>query len=61
MTQPVYTISEACETFRVSEKILRRAHKAGDLPFRYVSDHPLITHEDLMAWVNGAPTEKASA
>jgi hypothetical protein len=60
VTQTVYTLAEAAEEFRVSEATLRRANKAGALRFRYVSDHPLITHEDAMHWINSAPTEKSA-
>lgn len=59
--QPVYTVREAAEVARVSEATIRRAHRSGALRFSYVSEHPVITHDALMAWVNAAPNERATA
>jgi excisionase family DNA binding protein len=55
-----YRIPEACKAVSVSEATLRRAIRRGELRLRYLSEHPVIDRDDLIAWLKNAPTERAS-
>lgn len=46
-----YTVSEAAEASGVSEKTIRRAIDAGDLPAYYPTNRPLVLVADLKSWV----------
>ena len=60
------TVQRAAERTGYSVEVIRRATKAGDLPVHYPriggkpSSRPVILASDLLAWVAGAPTERAS-
>jgi predicted site-specific integrase-resolvase len=56
-----YRLEEAAEVAGVSLSTIRRAVKSGALVKSYLSDHPVIYRENLVAWIESAPTERASA
>lgn len=61
MSQPEklsYTVSEAAAAVGVSEKTIRRAIDAGDLPSYRPTYRPLILVADLMTWLT---TDRATA
>jgi excisionase family DNA binding protein len=55
-----YSLPEAADAVSVSQDTLRRAIRAGDLPFRRVGVKYLIATADLLAWFESLPSEHAS-
>lgn len=60
MTTPriAYRPKEAAELVGVSETTIRDAYRSGALRVHYLTSQPRITHADLMAWVEAAPTRE---
>lgn len=54
-----YSAQGAAAATGVSETQIRDAVRDGDLPGRYSKTKLIIRHEDLAAWVDSLPTEKA--
>jgi|GEM_PF-5205673 len=52
-----YTIDEAAERVGVSPRLLRAHLDRHYLVARYVNSKPVITHEELVEWLNNLPTE----
>jgi excisionase family DNA binding protein len=59
-TKLAYSLPEAADAVSVSQDTLRRAIRAGDLPFRRVGVKYLIATTDLLAWFESLPSEHAS-
>lgn len=59
MTPISYKIAEAAKAVGVSVSAIRAAYRSGALPVHYPTSHPVVMHDDLMAWVANAPTERA--
>jgi excisionase family DNA binding protein len=59
-TKIAYSLPEAADAVSVSQDTLRRAIRAGDLPFRRVGVKYLIATTDLLAWFESLPSEHAS-
>lgn len=60
MDKLAYTLDEAAEAVGQSVDVIRRKVRAKELPVRYPSARPVILREDLEAWLQSAPTERAS-
>jgi len=56
--QAYYKPSEAARFARVGETTIRAAYRSGALRVRYVTSRPVISHEDLIAWIESAPTRE---
>lgn len=56
VTKLSYTLTEAAEAVGVSKRALQAAHANGDLEFHYPTSHPVVLHDDLLAWVACSPT-----
>ncbi|MHA7298225.1 helix-turn-helix domain-containing protein [Pseudarthrobacter sp. MDT3-1] len=52
-----YTIEEAAARVGLSSRTLRDQIADNYLLARYFNSKALITHEDLVAWINRLPTE----
>jgi hypothetical protein len=52
-----YTIDEAAARVGCSAALLRGQIAHSYLLARYVNSKPIITHDDLVAWMNNLPTE----
>lgn len=62
MTKVAYSIAEAAEQVSVSPSFIQRAVKDGDLLVHYLKGTtPRIYHDDLVAWLLSAPTERRTA
>jgi len=59
-TVVAYNKAEAARAAGVSIATIERAIKTGRLIAHYPTSRPAILAEDLRAWVEAAPTEKAS-
>lgn len=59
-TKVAYTVDEAADTVGVSAMTIRRALSSGALEAHYPTKRPLILRDDLIAWIQSAPTERAS-
>lgn len=61
-----YTVADAAETTGLSQDVIRRAIKAGDIAVIYpmvggrTLAKPLIPRAELDAWFRNAATERAS-
>ncbi len=55
-----YRFEEAAEVCGVSVDVIRRAVRSKDIPVRYPTARPVILRDDLLAWLNSKPTERAS-
>ena len=55
-----YNKAEAARAAGVSIATIERAIAAGRLIAHYPTSRPVILSDDLRAWVEAAPTEKAS-
>lgn len=55
-----YTLDEAATATGISISSIRRAQAEGALRFHYVTAKPVILHDELIAWIQSAPTERAS-
>lgn len=53
-----YTIAEAAEACGVSEPIIRRAIRKGDLVPRYPTSRPVIPADELADWLKTLPTSR---
>jgi len=53
-----YSIAGAASATGVSQDVIRRAIRAGDLPVRYPTSRPVILAPDLEAWLHAAPAER---
>lgn len=56
MNKIAYPVKDAAALVGVSESALRAAHRNGDIDFHYPTSHPVVLHDDLIAWVTAAPT-----
>lgn len=54
------TFAEAGAAVGVSDRTIRRAVEAGDLPVRYIGRRPVVLVDDLKAWVENAPSERSA-
>jgi excisionase family DNA binding protein len=59
-TKLAYSLPEAADALSVSQEVLRRAIRAGNLPFRKNGRTYLIATTDLLAWFESLPSEHAS-
>jgi hypothetical protein len=50
-----YSFKEAAEAAAVSETIIRRAYRAGDLRVHYPTSRPVILAVDLEEWLINSP------
>lgn len=55
-----YTLAGAAEATGLSERSIADAIRRGDLVAHYPTKRPQILAEDLRAWIEAAPTERAS-
>lgn len=55
-----YSLREAAEATGVSVDTIKRAIRAGNLVPRYVTSKGVIFADELRAWVENSPTERAS-
>lgn len=55
-----FNLSDAAASVGVSERTLANAIASGELIAHYPTKRPLILADDLRAWVEAAPTSKAS-
>jgi excisionase family DNA binding protein len=53
-----YTIREAAEAVGLSETVVRRAYRSGQLPVHFITSNPTILRVDLEEWVAAAPTQR---
>lgn len=60
MTPLAYNVQDAAAACGVSPDVIRRAIRSNDLPVKYVTSRPLVLASDLKAWLEAAPTERAS-
>lgn len=60
MHKIAYTFDEAAAACGVSVDVIRRAVRAKEVPVHYPTSRPVILREDLEAWLQSAPTERAS-
>lgn len=58
ITPVSYDIPGAVLASSLSERELRRAIAAGDLVVHYRGRKPLITHDELRAFIEALPTER---
>lgn len=58
MNRISYTIAEAAETCGVSEPVIRRAIRKGDLVPHYPTSRPVLLADDLHEWISSSPTER---
>lgn len=56
-----YTPVEAAAVTGVSRRTIGYAVERGDLTARYPSTSPVILHADLLAWLEAALTDRATA
>lgn len=55
------SVADAARVTGLSEREIRKAYQSQELVVRYRGAKVLIRREDLEAWVNALPTERASA
>ena len=55
-----YTIQQAAQATGLSESEVRQAYRDGEFTVHHRGKRVLIRRDDLDAWVNGMPTERAS-
>ena len=55
-----YSLREAAEATGVSIDTIRRAIRAGHLVARYPTSHGVLFADELRAWIEDSPTERAS-
>lgn len=55
-----YSVAEAAEATGYSPTTIRQAIKSRTLIARYRNSKPVVMAEDLNAWLEDAPTERAS-
>lgn len=60
MTPLAYSVQDAAAATGVSPDVIRRAIKAGNLPVKYPTTRPVVLVDDLRAWLESSPTERAS-
>lgn len=58
ITPVSYDLTGASNASGLSERELSRAITAGDLIVHYRGRKPLITHDELRAFIEALPTEK---
>lgn len=56
-----YTLQQAAEQAGVSQKVVSRAIRDGQLLAKYPTSRPVILHDDLVAWVEGAPSQRKAS
>lgn len=56
--QAYYKPAEAARFVRMGETTIRDAYRSGALRVFYRTTRPLIKHEDLIAWIESAPTRE---
>jgi len=56
-----YSIAALSEATGVSEDVIRRAIKAGDLVASYPSSRPVITRSEAERWLASLPTERRAS
>lgn len=56
--QAAFDIEAAAAYVGMSTDVVRRAHRAGDLPAYYPTTKPMFKLSDLDAWIEAWPTEK---
>ena len=61
MSAVAYTIKDAATAAGVSQDVIRRAIRSGDLVANYPTSRPVILRTELEAWIAATPTEKAGA
>lgn len=55
------TVTDAARVTGLSEREIRDAYRSGELVVRYRGTRVVIRRDDLEQWINGLPTERASA
>lgn len=55
------TVKQAAEATGLSQDEIRAAYRSGDLPCRYKGSRVLIRRQDLEAFIDDLPTERATA
>ena len=55
------TVQRASDLTGLSKDIIRAAYKSGDLECRYFGSKVLIPIDGLRRWIDGLPSERASA
>lgn len=61
--QIAYSVASAAAKVDRSVTTIKRAIASGDLRVRYLGQgrtRPSIAHDDLVAWVNAAPTKQTA-
>lgn len=51
-----YSITDAAKAAAVSDKTIRRAIAAGDLPVAKPTSRPVVMRDDLLAWLQSTRT-----
>lgn len=61
MNKLSYSFEEAAAATGYSERTIRRAVADNRLVARYANSKPVITADDLRAWLQSLPTERGAA
>lgn len=61
MNKLSYSFEEAAAATGYSERTIRRAVADNRLVARYANSKPVITADDLRAWLQSLPTERDAA
>lgn len=61
MNKIAYTIAEAAAACGVSEPVIRRAIRKGDLVPRFPTSRPVIPADELDDWIKSAPTQRGES
>lgn len=56
-----YTYAEAADACGVSEDVIRRAVRNGDLAPHYPTARPVLLADDLREWIESSPTQRKKA
>jgi excisionase family DNA binding protein len=57
MDRIAYTLPEAARTAGVSRTRIFDAVRRGELTIRKVGRSSIVTHDDLLAWINSLPVK----
>lgn len=55
-----YNVVDAARACGVSDVVLRRAIRSGELIARYPTSRPVILRTDLEAWLNATPEQRGA-
>lgn len=61
MNKLAHTIPEAADLTSISEDIIRKAIRRGELNASYPSSRPVIRTSELERWLEALPVDRAAA